>query len=139
MENNFKAKAGEWEGPLEVLLDLIEKKKFHISTISLAEITDDYVEYLNSHQNFPPATVAQFVLIASTLMLIKSVSLLPNLKLTEEETTNIEDLEQRLKIYAEMRERARARARARGPPALPAPWRPRRSRAVPRARAPRGG
>ena len=68
MENNFKAKAGEWEGPLEVLLDLIEKKKLHISAVSLAEITDDYVEYLNTHQNFQPATVAQFVLIASTLI-----------------------------------------------------------------------
>lgn len=107
METDFKVKTGEWEGPLEILLDLIEKKKLHISVISLAEITDDYVEYLNSHRDLPAATTAQFVLIASTLMLIKSASLLPNLKLTEEETANIEDLEQRLKIYAEMRERAR--------------------------------
>ena len=108
MQNNFQVKAGKWEGPFEVLLDLIERKKLHISAISLAEITDDYIEYLNSHPGMPAATTAQFVLVASTLMLIKSISLLPNLKLTEEETTNIEDLEQRLKIYAEMRERARA-------------------------------
>jgi len=105
--NRFQVKAGEWEGPLEVLLDLIEKKKLHISAISLAEITDDYIAYLNSHPGMPPATVAQFVLIASTLMLIKSVSLLPELKLTEEETANIDDLERRLRLYAAMRERAK--------------------------------
>ena len=107
MTTEFKTKAGEWEGPLEVLLDLIEKKKLHISAISLAAITDDYITYLNAHPGMPPATVAQFVLIASTLMLIKSVSLLPELKLTEEETANIDDLERRLRLYAAMRERAK--------------------------------
>lgn len=105
--NRFQVKAGEWEGPLEVLLDLIEKRKLHISTVSLAAITDDYIAYLNNHPGLPPATVAQFVFIASTLMLIKSVSLLPNLKLTEEETANIDDLERRLKIYAALRDRAK--------------------------------
>lgn len=106
MQGEFKIKAGEFEGPLEVLLDLIERKKLHISSLSLAEITDDYIAYVNSHPNLPTAQVAQFVLIASTLILIKSVSLLPSLKLSEEESASIEDLERRLRMYAEARELA---------------------------------
>lgn len=105
MENEaYKVKLDKFEGPLDLLLSLIEKRKLFINEVSLAKITDDFIAYVNSLGNFPVAEGAQFILIASTLLLIKSRSLLPNLSLTEEEQTSIEDLENRLKIYKRIRD-----------------------------------
>lgn len=101
-------KTESFEGPLEVLLSLIEKRKMHISDISLAKVADDFVAYVGSHGEFPVAEAADFVYVASTLLLIKSRSLLPGIALTEEEQGNIEDLERRLALYQKTRELARA-------------------------------
>lgn len=93
-----------FRGPFELLLSLIEKRKLLINDISLATVTDDYIEHIKTIQKFPLAQSAHFILIASTLLLIKSKSLLPSLELTREETESIEDLEHRLKEYKKMRE-----------------------------------
>ncbi len=103
MQNSFKVKQGEFEGPLELLLDLVEKRKLHISQVSLAQVADDYVAHLKSNAKIPMDDLANFILVASTLMFIKSLSLLPNLSLTEEEKGDIADLERRLKLYEQMR------------------------------------
>ncbi len=99
MDTDFKVKVGEFEGPLTVLLDLIEKRKLHISDVSLSEVADEFIEYTRSFENFPIGDSADFILVASTLLLIKSKSLLPNMPLTEEEQGSIEDLENRLALY----------------------------------------
>ena len=65
----------------------------------LAKVADDYVAYVKTVGDFPLSESAQFVLIASTLLLIKSKSLLPNLELSEDEKGNIADLERRLALY----------------------------------------
>ncbi|MBI2482330.1 MAG: segregation/condensation protein A [Candidatus Vogelbacteria bacterium] len=103
MENSFKVKAGEFEGPLELLLDLVEKRRLHISQVSLAQVADDYVAHLKSNSKIPMGEMANFILVASTLMFIKSLSLLPNLSLTEEEKGDIADLERRLRLYEQIR------------------------------------
>jgi len=99
MTTIFKVKTDAFEGPLDVLLDLIEKRKFFISDISLAEVADDYLAYINNLENFPTGDAASFLFVASTLVLIKSKSLLPSLELTEDEQGDIEDLERRLRLY----------------------------------------
>ena len=99
MDSQYNVKTHIFEGPLDTLLSLIEKRKLFISDISLAQVADDYISYVRSLSDFPLADSAHFVLIASTLVLIKSKSLLPNLSLTEEEQSNIDDLEDRLKQY----------------------------------------
>ena len=99
MESSYNVKTHIFEGPLDTLLSLIEKRKLFINDISLAQVADDYISYVRSLSDFPLADSAHFVLIASTLVLIKSKSLLPNLSLTEEEQSNIDDLEDRLKQY----------------------------------------
>jgi len=106
METDFKVKIGEFEGPLELLLDLIEKRKLHISNVSLSSVADEFIEYTRSFENFPIGDSADFILIASTLLLIKSKSLLPNLELTEEEKVSIEELENRLALYKKHKELA---------------------------------
>lgn len=98
-ETIYKVKAGEFEGPLEVLLGLIEKRKLFINEISLAEITDDYIRFIQSMENKKIEYYANFIAVAATLILIKSRSLLPNLTLSTEEESQIDDLEARLRLY----------------------------------------
>lgn len=100
----YKVKTNAFEGPLDLLLHLIEKRKLHISDISLSRIADDYMEYLKQLDEFPIRSSSDFVLTASVLMLIKSKSLLPSLDLTTEEEQSIGELEQRLKEYQRAKE-----------------------------------
>lgn len=99
MDSTYNVKTHIFEGPLDTLLALIEKRKLFINDISLAQVADDYIGYVKSLSDFPIAESAHFILIASTLVLIKSKSLLPTLSLTEEEEQSIDDLEDRLKQY----------------------------------------
>lgn len=111
MTQEFKVKAGEFEGPIELLLALIERRKLHISEVSLAQVADSYIEHVRTLERFPMADTANFIVVASTLLLIKSMSLLPGLEITEEERESIEDLEERLRIYKEIKHRAGLLAR----------------------------
>ncbi|MCX6715822.1 MAG: ScpA family protein [Candidatus Taylorbacteria bacterium] len=100
----FTVKTQTFEGPLDLLLDLIEKHKLFISDIALAKVTDDFIDHVKQFENLPMGELAHFILVASTLLLIKSKSLLPELNLTEEEQGDIHDLETRLKIYKHIKE-----------------------------------
>lgn len=99
MDAVFQIKTAHYEGPLEALLDLIEKRKLLINEISLAKIADDYLTYIKSLTTLPIRDTAHFLLVASTLVLLKSRSLLPTLSLTPDEERDINDLEFRLKLY----------------------------------------
>lgn len=101
---NYAVKTAVFEGPLDLLLDLIEKRKLFVSDISLAKVTDDFIRYIEEHDEFPLSESAEFIVIASTLMLLKSRSLLPTLTLMEEETASIEELEERLRLYQKVKE-----------------------------------
>lgn len=100
---SYKIKQGTFEGPLELLLSLIEQRKLFVNEISLAEVTNDYISHIKSLNEVPSdkhiSDVSYFILIAATLILIKSKSLLPNLSLTDDEEEKITDLETRLKLY----------------------------------------
>lgn len=106
MPEDFKVKIGEHEGPLELILELVEKRKLHVSEVSLSQIADEFVEHIKTFEEFPISDSANFILVASTLLLIKSKSLLPNLDLTPEEQSSIEDLENRLTTYKKYKELA---------------------------------
>lgn len=95
----YNIKTSVFEGPLEMLLSLVEKRKLFINDISLSNVADDFISYVKNLQDFPIGQSADFILIASTLVLIKSKSLLPDLNLTEEEEASIDDLEDRLRQY----------------------------------------
>lgn len=93
-----------FEGPLSLLLELIEARKLFINEISLAEVAEEYVSHIKNRNALPLGETTQFIAIAATLLLIKSRSLLPNLSLTENEETKIIDLEHRLKLYKVIRD-----------------------------------
>lgn len=103
----FTIKTQVFEGPLDLLLSLIEKRKLFINDIALAQVADAFIEHIKQFERFPLADSANFILIASTLLLIKSKSLLPQLTLTEEEEQGIHDLETRLKIYQRIKDASR--------------------------------
>lgn len=107
----FAVKTPVFEGPLEALLDLIERRKLLVSDVSLAQVADDFVAYLESLPEMPEAEVAQFVLVASTLLLIKSRALLPQLELSPDEERSVHDLELRLEAYRRLRDASRRLAR----------------------------
>lgn len=106
MQQDYQIKTDVFEGPLDLLLDLVEKRKLFINEISLAQVADDYIAHLKQFEKMPVEFVSNFLIVASTLVLIKSKSLLPTLSMTEEETKDIDELERRLKEYQRIRELA---------------------------------
>lgn len=104
MDSSFTIKTEVFEGPLDTLLSLVEKRKLFINDISLAQVTDDFIAYVQSMEQLHMSHTADFIVIASTLLLIKSKSLLPELSFTEEEEKSVEELEDRLKHYKRIKE-----------------------------------
>ncbi len=90
----------QFEGPLELLLSLIEGRKLDITQVSLAEVADQYLERLASdRESISLSNLSEFLVIAARLILIKSKMLLPVLEFTDEEEESMEDLEMRLIEY----------------------------------------
>ena len=98
MSQDFSVQTKVFEGPLALLLDLIEKRKLHINEVSLSQVTNDFLDFVGALEQKDLGKLTEFIQIASTLILIKSKSLLPQLDLSVEEAGEIEDLETRLKL-----------------------------------------
>lgn len=107
----FSIKTDSYEGPFELLLDLIEARKLLVNDLALANITEDFIQHVRAQEAFPVEETANFIQIAATLLLIKSKSLIPDLTLSEEENADVEDLKRRLAAYEKVREAARELAR----------------------------
>jgi len=91
-------KIDKFQGPLSLLLQIIEKEELDITSVNLAKIADEYLEYIKKSSNILPESMADFLLLAAKLLYIKSKALLPYL-FTEEDQEEIEDLESKLKMY----------------------------------------
>jgi len=96
---SYTVKTHVFEGPFGLLLNLIEKRKLFINDLSLAQVTDDYLQYVTKLGESRAAEISNFIIVAATLILIKSKSLLPGLSLTDEEQGDIKSLEERLRLY----------------------------------------
>ncbi len=100
----FEVKQENYTGPLDKLLTLIEERQIEITRLNLAQVTGDFIAYvqkLEQEKGIEPAVLADFVVVAAKMLLIKSKVLLPSLELTQEEEEEIMDLEERLKLYRE--------------------------------------
>lgn len=95
-------KVEQFEGPLGLLLKLIEKEEMDITQISLGKIADEYVAFIKTSEKINPEEMADFLVVAAKLLLIKSKALLPYLYPEEEE--ELEELEHQLKMYKEFLE-----------------------------------
>ena len=96
-----KVKIKEFEGPLDLLLQLIEQQKLEITKVSLAQVTEQYIQILNqsTQDQIKTEELADFLVVAARLLLIKSKALLPFLEWDDDEET--EELTTQLKIYKE--------------------------------------
>ena len=92
-----------FEGPLDLLLTLIQKNKVSIYDIPILEITDQYIEIINSEENTDLDYTGEFLVMASQLLYIKSKMLLPKPETDEEEDPR-EDLATRLLLYKKYKE-----------------------------------
>lgn len=90
----------KFQGPLGLLLQMIEAQEMDITEIALANIADQYVAYIEQAEGIDPEEIADFLLIASRLLYIKSKALLPYLTSDEDEEV-FDDLEKQLKMYKE--------------------------------------
>lgn len=104
--HNYKNQEKIFEGPLALLLELIEKEKLNITEVSLAQVADQFLNYLQNSKEISPENLADFLLVAGKLILIKSKALLPMLELSKEEEEDISDLKERLEEYKKFKETA---------------------------------
>jgi len=102
----YELKLEQFTGPIEKLLELIEDNKMEVTEVSLAEVTDDFLKYLKGlktesgiRTDEGVRILSDFIVVAARLLLIKSKALLPSLELTEEEKSDIRDLEERVRRY----------------------------------------
>lgn len=98
-----------FEGPLDLLLHLIEKEELPITSVSLTQITGQYLEYLKTLEQLHPENIADFLVMAARLIYIKSVALLPRpqpVSAEEEEEDPAEALARQLREYKRFKEKA---------------------------------
>lgn len=100
----YQVKTEKFEGPMELLLDLIEKEKLKITELSLANIADQFLEFIREKESINLDNLTDFLTVASKLILLKSRELLPVLKFSEEEEEEIRDLAEQLKIFKKFKE-----------------------------------
>ena len=74
---NYRVQTPVYEGPLDLLLNLIERAELDITTVSLASVTDQYLSYINGLEHVSPDEISAFLVIAAKLLQIKSEALLP--------------------------------------------------------------
>lgn len=99
----YAIKIENFEGPLDLLCHLIDKNKMNIYDIKLSDITDQYIEYINQMEKMNLEVASEFLIMASTLLYIKSKNLLPNEVDDEKELTE-EELLQRIIEYKKYKE-----------------------------------
>lgn len=99
----YAIKIDNFEGPLDLLCHLIDKNKMNIYDINLSEITDQYLDYLNEQEKLNLEIASEFLVMASTLLFLKSKKLLPQQEEEEEEITE-EELIRRIIEYKKFKE-----------------------------------
>ena len=98
-ESNFNLKLVNYEGPLDVLLRLVEENELEITAVSLAMVADQFVAHMKTMPQRDPRTISGFIVVAAKLILLKSRALLPKIEITEEEREEVDDLISQLKAY----------------------------------------
>lgn len=100
----YSLKLGNFEGPLDLLCHLVDKNKMDIYEVSISEITDQYIEYINTMQDLKLEVTSEFLVMASTLLYLKSKSLLPRVDTEGEEELTEEELIYRIIEYKKYKE-----------------------------------
>lgn len=101
--NKYLLKLENFEGPLDLLCHLVDKNKMDIYKVKIADIADQYIAYINAMEKLNLDITSEFIVMASTLLYLKSKSLLPQ-QLEDEEELTEEELLQRIIEYKKYKE-----------------------------------
>lgn len=102
---NYTVQTAVYEGPLDLLLDLIEHAELDITTLSLAAVTEQYLDYLHHLEETHPDEISAFLVIAAKLVQIKSEALLPRVPVREHGEEDVGALlVEQLKLYKRFKE-----------------------------------
>ena len=101
--NKYAIRLDNFEGPLDLLCHLVDKNKMDINEVSISQITEQYIEYINAMQELNLDITSEFLVMASTLVYLKSKSLLPKQVEDEAELTE-EELIHRIIEYKKYKE-----------------------------------
>ena len=93
--NKYAIKIENFEGPLDLLCHLIDKNKMNICDVKISEITDQYIDYINEMEALNLEITSEFLIMASTLLYLKSKTLLP-VETEEKEELSEEELLRRI-------------------------------------------
>lgn len=99
----YAIKLDNFEGPLDLLCHLIDKNKMDIYDVKISDIADQYIQYINELESYNLEVTSEFLIMASTLVYLKSKSLLPKNTEDEAELTE-EELLQRIIEYKKYKE-----------------------------------
>lgn len=102
---SYQVAIEQFQGPLDVLLELIEREELAITEISLAQIAETFIRHLQQVEERYPEELADFLIVATRLLYIKSRALLPYLEAEPDEMTGAQ-LADHLKMYKEFRDAA---------------------------------
>lgn len=94
----------EFNGPMDLLLNLVEKEKIDIENVDLAKITNKFIEEVENMKNHTTKDLTDFIYLASTLLYIKSKKLLPKNNFYEDDQIDEELIKQRLIQYKKFKE-----------------------------------
>jgi segregation and condensation protein A len=104
-QTNYTVHTPVYEGPLDLLLDLIERAELDITTVSLAMVTDQYLAYIHSLEQLRADEISAFLVIAAKLLQIKSEALLPRPPVREPGEEDVgQSLVDQLKLYKRFKE-----------------------------------
>ena len=99
-QSSYTVQTPVYEGPLALLLDLIERSELDITAVSLAQVTEQYLTYVRALENVTADELSTFLVVASKLIQIKSEALLPRPPVREVgEEDPAEDLARQLRLY----------------------------------------
>jgi segregation and condensation protein A len=105
MSSPYEIQLPVFEGPLDLLLHLIEREELDITTVALAQVTDQYLAYIAQLEQRQAKELANFLSIAAKLLLIKSLALLPRPPTLPPEAEDVgEELVHQLQIYKRFKE-----------------------------------
>jgi len=105
--DGYRVSTEVYEGPLDQLLNLIEKAELDITKLALAKVTDQYLEYMHNLTVKNPEEVSAFLVIAARLLQIKSAALLPRPSILEKSSVEEDDAEaliQQLLLYRKFKQ-----------------------------------
>jgi len=105
MSLHYQVRLPVFEGPLDLLLHLIEREELDITSVALAQVTDQYMAYLAEMEQRRVKELTDFLVVAAKLLLIKSLALLPRPPALSPETEDVgDDLVRQLQAYKRFKE-----------------------------------